>query len=144
MKSISWLALAAAALAPALAAAQEVTLRVVSAFPENQYYVKRTVEWTDKANKEGKGVLQMNFIGGPKAIPTFEIGNAVKTGVVDMALTTGAYYTNLMPEADALKLAEVSAAEQRRHGAHHLIHKIWQGKANKYSPARGVELTASP
>src|SRR3989449_2954936 len=123
MKPIIWLALAAAALAPALAAAQEVTLRVVSVFPENQYYVKRTVEWIDKANKEGKGVLQMNFIGGPKAIPTFEIGNAVKTGVVDMALTTGAYYTNLMPEADALKLAEVSAAEQRRNGAYDLINK---------------------
>src|SRR5207249_290908 len=141
MKSISWLALAAAALAPALAAAQEVTLRVVSAFPENQYYVKRTVEWIDKANKEGKGVLQMNFIGGPKAIPTFEIGNAVKTGVVDMALTTGAYYTNLMPEADALKLAEVSAAEQRRNGAYDPINQIWQEKANMYYLARVVEFT---
>src|SRR5439155_399320 len=141
MKPISWLALAAAALAPALAAAQEVTLRVVSAFPENQYYVKRTVEWIDKANKEGKGVLQMNFIGGPKAIPTFEVGNAVKTGVVDMALTTGAFYTNLMPEADALKLAEVSAAEQRRNGAHDLINQIWQEKANMYYLARVVEFT---
>src|SRR2546427_11741832 len=129
MKPIPWLALAAAALAPALASAQEVTLRVVSAFPENQYYVKRTVEWIDKANKEGKGVLQMNFIGGPKAIPTFEIGNAVKTGVVDMALTTGAYYTNLMPEADAPKLAQGSAAEQRPNGAPCLDNPIWAGKA---------------
>src|SRR2546421_212905 len=141
MKPMTWLALAAAALAPALAGAQEVTLRVVSAFPENQYYVKRTVEWIDKANKEGKGVLQMNFIGGPKAIPTFEVGNAVKTGVVDMALTTGAFYTNLMPEADALKLAEVSAAEQRRNGAHDLINQIWQEKANMYYLARVVEFT---
>src|SRR5229473_885095 len=141
MKPIIGLALAAAALAPALASAQEVTLRVVSAFPENQYYVKRTVEWIDKANKEGKGVLQMNFIGGPKAIPTFEVGNAVKTGVVDMALTTGAFYTNLMPEADALKLAEVSAAEQRRNGAHDLINQIWQEKANMYYLARVVEFT---
>src|SRR6266446_1868710 len=141
MKPIIGLALAAAALAPALASAQEVTLRVVSAFPENQYYVKRTVEWIDKANKEGKGVLQMNFIGGPKAIPTFEVGNAVKTGVVDMALTTGAFYTNLMPEADALKLAEVSAAEQRRNGAHTLINQIWQEKANMYYLARVVEFT---
>src|SRR5438445_8115288 len=141
MKPIIGLALAAAALAPALAAAQEVTLRVVSAFPENQYYVKRTVEWIDKANKEGKGVLQMNFIGGPKAILTFEVGNAVKTGVVDMALTTGAFYTNLMPEADALKLAEVSAAEQRRNGAHDLINQIWQEKANMYYLARVVEFT---
>src|SRR2546427_6750853 len=141
MKPISWLALAAAALAPALASGQEVTLRVVSAFPENQYYVKRTVEWIDKANKEGKGVLQMNFIGGPKAIPTFEIGNAVKTGVVDMALTTGADYTNLMPQADALKLPEGSPAEQRRNGAHDLINQIWQEKANMYYLARVVEFT---
>src|SRR2546422_9378258 len=97
MKPISWLALAAAALAPALAAAQEVTLRVVSAFPENQYYVKRTVEWIDKANKEGKGVLQMNFIGGPKGIPTFQGGNAGKNGGFHIARTTGADYTNPMP-----------------------------------------------
>src|SRR2546427_4515473 len=104
MKPIIGLALAAAALAPALAAAQEVTLRVVSAFPENQYYVKRTVEWIDKANKEGKGVLQMNFIGGPKAIPTFQVGNAVKTGVVDIAPNPGPFYTNLILAADARKL----------------------------------------
>src|SRR2546421_6021226 len=114
MKPMTWLALAAAALAPALAGAQEVTLRVVSAFPENQYYVKRTVEWIDKANKEGKGVLQMNFIGGPKAIPTFEIGNAGKNGVVDMAPTPGAYYTHPMPQADAPKPPQGSAAGQRR------------------------------
>jgi TRAP-type C4-dicarboxylate transport system substrate-binding protein len=144
MKNIDWLALGAAAGAavlPALAAAQEVTLRVVSAFPENQHYVKRTVEWMDKVNKEGKGVLQLNFIGGPKAIPTFEVGNAVKTGVVDISLSTGAFYTNLMPEADALKLAEVSAAEQRKNGAHALINKIWGEKANMVYLARVVEFT---
>src|SRR3977135_1145503 len=129
MKPIIWLALAAAALAPAPASAPAAQQRGVTSIHENQYYVKSTVEWIDKANKEGKGVLQMNFIGGPKAIPTFEVGNAVKTGVVDMALTTGAFYTNLMPEADALKLAEVSAADERPNGAHDLINQIWQEKA---------------
>ena len=128
-------------LLPALALAQEVTLRLVSAFPENQFYVKRTVEWIEKVNKEGKGVVHINFIGGPKAIPTFEVGNAVKTGVVDMALTTGAYYTNLMPEADALKLAEVPATEQRKNGAFELINKIWAEKANMAYLARVVDFT---
>ena len=143
MKRTSCFALAAliSGVAPLVAHGQEVTLRVVSAFPENQFYVKRTVEWMEKAGKEGKGVLQFNFIGGPKAIPTFEVGNAVKTGVVDMALTTGAFYTNLMPEADALKLAEVSAAEQRKNGAFELINKIWSEKANMYYLARVVEFT---
>src|SRR6266566_7672849 len=105
----------------ASAMAQEVTLRLVTAFPENSFYVSYLLKWVKSVNERGKGVLQINFIGGPRAIPTFEVGNAVKTGVVDMALTTGAFYTNLMPEADALKLAEVSAAEQRRNGAYDLI-----------------------
>jgi TRAP-type C4-dicarboxylate transport system substrate-binding protein len=131
----------AAVFVAAHAAAQETTLRLVSAFPENQFYVKRTTEWIADFNKDGKGVLQINFIGGPKAIPTFEVGNAVKTGVVDIALTTGAFYTNVMPEADALKLAELSAAEQRKNGATALINKIWQEKANMVYLARVVEFT---
>src|SRR5215218_6040761 len=135
------LCLALAALAPALAQAQEVTLRVVSAFPENQYYVKRTIEWMDKANKENKGTLQYNFIGGPKAIPTFEVGNAVKTGVVDMGFSTGAFYTNVMPEADILKLSETSAAEQRKNGGYDLINRIWAEKANMRYVAKVVEFT---
>ena len=141
MKPLIRLAALAAVAIPAFAAAQETTLRVVSAFPENQHYVKRTVEWMEKVNKDGKGVLQLNFIGGPKAIPTFEVGNAVKTGVVDIALSTGAFYTNVMPEADILKLSEVSAAEQRKNGAYTLINKIWQEKANMVYLARVVEFT---
>jgi TRAP-type transport system periplasmic protein len=133
--------LTAACLACGAASAQEATLRLVSAFPENQYYVKRTVDWIGKVNKEGKGVLRINFIGGPKAIPTFEVGNAVKTGVVDMAMTTGAYYTNLMPEADALKLTQIPATELRKTGANDYINRIWNEKANMYYLARIVDYT---
>ena len=86
----------------AAAGAQETTLRLVSAFAENGIYVQRLQPWIQKFNAEGKGVLQINFIGGPKAMPPFEVGNAVKTGVVDIALNTGAFYTNVMPEADIL------------------------------------------
>src|SRR5437868_9519739 len=135
------LPVALVALLPTLALAQEVTLRVVSAFPENQFYVKRTIEWVEKVNKEGKGTLQINFIGGPKAIPTFEVGNAVKTGVVDMGFSTGAFYTNVMPEADILKLSETSAAEQRANGGYDLINRIWAEKANMRYLAKVVEFT---
>jgi TRAP-type transport system periplasmic protein len=133
--------LAALALVSLAAQAQEVTLRVVSAFPENQFYVKRTIEWIEKVNKEGKGVLQLNFIGGPKAIPTFEVGKSVQSGVVDIGFTTGAFYTNVMPEADILKLSETSAAEQRKNGGYDLINKIWAEKANMRYLAKVVEFT---
>ena len=133
------LAVTTALLVPASASAQEITLRAVSAFPENSIYVTRFVKWIEQVNKEGKGTLQINFIGGPKAIPTFEMGNAVKTGVVDIGLSTGAFYTNLMPEADALKMAQVTVAEQRKNGAFELINEIWAKKANMYYLGRPIE-----
>ncbi len=126
-------------LAAAAAQAQEVTLRLVSAFPENVIYVQRLMPWINKVNAEGKGVLQINFLGGPKAIPTFEVGNAVKTGVVDMALSTGAFYTNVMPEADFLKLTQITVAEQRKNGAFDAINKVWNEKGNMQYLARMAE-----
>ena len=134
-------AVAGLALAPAIVAAQEVTLKLVSAFPENQFYVKRTTDWIADVNKDGKGVLQINFIGGPKAIPTFEVGKSVQSGVVDIGLSTGAFYTNVMPEADILKLSETSAAEQRKNGGYDLINRIWAEKANMRYLAKVVEFT---
>jgi len=121
------------------AAAQETTLRLVSAFAENGIYVQRLQPWVQKFNAEGKGVLQINFIGGPKAMPPFEVGNAVKTGVVDIALSTGAFYTNVMPEADFLKLTQVPVAEQRKNGAFDAINKVWNEKGNMQYLARMVE-----
>ena len=119
--------------------AQELTLRMVSAFAENSYYVTRLQEWIAKVNGEGKGVLQINFIGGPKAIPTFEVGNAVKTGVVDLGLATGGFYTNVMPESDFLKLTQIPIAEQRKNGAFAAINELWNKKANMAYLGRLVE-----
>jgi len=133
------LLVALAALFPALAPAQEVTLRLVSAFPENQFYVKRTVEWIEKLNKEGKGVLQINFIGGPKAIPTFEVGKAVQTGVVDIANTTGAFTTNVMPESDAWKLTERPMSELRKNGGYDYMAALYAQKMNAIFLARLVD-----
>jgi TRAP-type C4-dicarboxylate transport system substrate-binding protein len=135
----SALVLAIAAASSATVSAQEVTLRLVSAFAENGIYVQHLLPWISKVNAEGKGVLQINFIGGPKAIPTFEVGNAVKTGVVDIALNTGAFYTNVMPEADFLKLTQISVAEQRKNGAFDAINKVWNEKGNMQYLARTVE-----
>ena len=140
MKKTVWLA-AFLALAPLAVQAQETTLRVVSAFAENTQYVKNLMPFIQKVNAEGKGSLQLNFIGGPKAMPPFEVGNAVRTGVVDMAMTTGAFYTNIMPEADALKLTQIPATELRKNGAYELINKIWNEKANMQYLGRVIDFT---
>ena len=131
----------AAAAAPALALAQEATLRVVSAFAENTTYVKNLEGMIKALNASGKGTLQLNFIGGPKAMPPFEVGNAVRTGVVDIGMSTGAFYTSIMPEADALKLTQIPAPELRKNGAYDLINKIWNEKANMQYLGRVIDYT---
>ena len=137
MKRVAAIAVSIAFAAPA--AAQETTLRVVSAFPENSVYVKRLENWIERINGEGKGVLQLTFIGGPKAIPTFEVGKSVQGGVVDIGLATGAFYTNVFPEADALKLTEMPVAEQRKNGAFAYTNKVWNEKGNMQYLGRVVE-----
>jgi TRAP-type C4-dicarboxylate transport system substrate-binding protein len=141
MQKRHWLKATAALLVglSASAWAQETTLRLVSSFAENGIYVQRLQPWIAKFNAEGKGLLQINFIGGPKAMPSFEVGNAVKTGVVDMALNTGAFYTNVMPEADFLKLTQIPIAEQRKNGAYDAINRVWNEKGNMQYLGRVVE-----
>jgi TRAP-type C4-dicarboxylate transport system substrate-binding protein len=126
---------------PFAAAAQEVTLRVVSAFAENTTYVKNLEGMIKALNASGKGTLQLNFIGGPKAMPPFEVGNAVRTGVVDIGMSTGAFYTSIMPEADALKLTQMPGPELRKNGAVDLINKVWNEKANMQYLGRVIDYT---
>jgi TRAP-type transport system periplasmic protein len=142
MKNIKQRVVAAVLAAlPTLAAAQETTLRAVSAFAENTEYVRKLEGFIKQLNAEGKGSLQINFIGGPKAMPSFEVGNAVRTGVVDIGMSTGAFYTTIMPEADALKLTQLTALELRKNGAYDLINKIWNEKANMQYLGRVIDYT---
>jgi len=105
------------------AAAQEITLRAVSAFAEGTEFSRNFERFIEKVNADGKGSIRINYIGGPRAVPPFEVGNAVRTRVVDMANVTGAFYTNLMPEADGLKLNGKPMSEQRANGTWEFINQ---------------------
>ncbi|MGE4014635.1 MAG: TRAP transporter substrate-binding protein DctP, partial [Alphaproteobacteria bacterium] len=84
-------------------------------------------------NERGKGVLQINYLGGaPKTMDTFQVGNNTKSGIVDIASMTGAYYTNVLPEADALKLIELPVAEFRKTPGFEYIQKLHNEKMNVF------------
>lgn len=121
------------------ASAQEVTLKGISSFAEKTFYSRGFERFIDKVNADGKGVIQINYIGGPKAMPPFEVGNALKGGVVDIANVTGAFYTNLMPEADAWKLTEKSMAEIRKNGGFDYMARLYDQKLNAIFLARHID-----
>src|SRR5262245_4057358 len=116
--------------------AQEVTLRAVSAFAEGTQFSKNFERFVEKVNRDGKGVVQINYIGGPRAMPPFEVGNAVRTRVVDLANVTGAFYSNLIPESDAFKLLGKPMSEQRRNGTWDYLNELHNRKLNAWYLAR--------
>jgi len=118
------------------ASAQEVVLRAVTAFAEGTQFSKNFERFIEKVNADAKGVVRINYIGGPRAMPPFEVGNAVRTKVVDIANVTGAFYTNLMPEADGFKLISTPMSEQRKNGAWDFINTLHKQKLNSYYLAR--------
>jgi TRAP-type transport system periplasmic protein len=122
--------------AASTAAAQEVTLRAVSSFAEGTEFSKNFERFIEKVNADGKGVIKINYIGGPRAVPPFEVGNAVRTRVVDIANVTGAFYTNLMPEADGFKLNGKPMSEQRKNGTWDYINQLHNQKLGSQYLAR--------
>jgi TRAP-type C4-dicarboxylate transport system substrate-binding protein len=126
------LALVAAALSAGPTFAQEVTLRAISAFQEGTAFSKPFEDFVKKVNEDGKGVIRINFIGGPRAMPPLEVGNSVRSGVVDLANVTAAYYANLLPEGQALKMSTRPMSEIRKNGGWELLNKLHNEKVNAY------------
>tara|TARA_R110002072_G_scaffold1855_5_gene15558 strand:+ start:992 stop:1957 length:966 start_codon:yes stop_codon:yes gene_type:complete len=110
--------------------AQEVTLRGVSAFNLGTTFSREFEAFVEWINENGKGVVQIKIIGGPEAVPPFELGNAVQSGVVDIANNTSAFYPNLVPTGDAIHLAENTVQEQRENGCYDVIDRIHQEQMN--------------
>jgi len=129
MKTLALTAIAAC-LAAAPALAEEVTLRGVSAFAAGTTFSRPFEAFVAHVNETGKGVVQIDYVGGPEAVPPFELGNAVSNGVVDIANNTSAFYTNLVPTGDALHLATNTAQDQRANGCMAKIDAIHQEQMN--------------
>ena len=118
-------------------AAQEVTLRAVSAFQEGTYFSRNFERFVKRVNDEGKGVVQINYIGGPKAIPTFEQPNALRSGVIDLANTTAAYTASLVPEGLALNYTDKKMAELRKDGTLAYLNQLYLDKGLYYFAKTG-------
>ena len=124
-------ALAAATVAGG-AWAQEVTLKAASAFQEGTYFAQNFERFVKKVNEEGKGLVQINYIGGPKAIPAFEQGNALRSGVIDLSNNTTSFLAGIIPEGLALTYTNQSMAEMRKSGAFDYLNKIFMEKGMYY------------
>ena len=111
----AWVATVACFVAPAVSA--ETTLRVVTfSQPDRSYpsmvMIRRFIE---RVNKVGKGVLKLDYIGGPSVVPLRDQMNATSKGVVDMVMTFTIHQA-LVPEIGTVGMSEISPKEEREVG----------------------------
>ena len=114
------------------AVAQEATLNAVLFVPRNTTFGEIFVRFVEQANKDGKGLVQIKLIGGPDAIPTFEQGNAIRNGVVDMVSLAPTFYTNICPECDAQILAPQQTPQLRKTPFWTVLQKYTSQKVNAH------------
>jgi TRAP-type C4-dicarboxylate transport system substrate-binding protein len=88
--------------------------------------------------------LKINLIGGPEAVKITDQVHAAQTGMVDIVHTTNAYYVSLLPEADAMKLSQLTPWEERASGAWAYYNDLHEKKLGLYFLGRiGTDLPFS-
>lgn len=110
-------AVAAALLGAANSALAETKLRAVTFAQPNQSYPSMVMyrRFIDRVNKAGKGLVQIDYIGGRSVIPVRDQMNATSKGIADMVMTFTIHQA-IVPEIGSVGMSEISPAEEREVG----------------------------
>jgi len=113
---------------------QKHVLKAVTAWPSTVLESTNFLEFVDIVNSNAEekypGELEIQYIGGPEAIPMPDQAEAVRTGTVDMLFTTTSYYTGLVPEAEVAKLTPFHPWEERDQGFNKFFNELHESKMN--------------
>lgn len=114
---------------PALGA--EVTLRAFSSLVKNNPLTVSFLEnFVKPVNKTCKGVIQINYVGGPEIVPPRNSGKAIASGEFDMLNGPTSYYIGTMPEGYAMLASNVPIEELHKNGGYALLDSIYQKRVN--------------
>jgi len=99
------------------AVAEETTLTLVSSWNRQQNFTTLFMKYVETVNEVGKGVVQIDFRGGPEVIPQRQLFYALRRGVIDMAFGGITYNRGVLPEGDAIFASTITPMDARANGA---------------------------
>lgn len=112
------------------ARAEEKTLKVVTGTPVNLVWNNPLRDFIAAVNARGKGVVQVDLIGGPEAVPGAEQFRALSTGVIDMHFGPNQYFQGDIPASQAFNASNRSAMDLRADGAWDVINSYYNPQGN--------------
>jgi len=120
------------------AADMPLKFKAVTFSPVNHSIVAGFRIFVDKVNEKFKNYINIQLIGGPEVTPPFQLHEAVRSGVIDMCLTSCAYYPSLLwvgqtamfSNKDFREIAKTNYFEVM-HELHKKVGLIWLGGATQ-------------
>lgn len=129
-----WLALPCAV----QSAEKAIELKVVSAWAQNNKMNNAFWMLQKKVKEASKGRLLLVWGGGPEAIPSFQLVEALRNGVVDVAWTAHTYNVAQLPVVEGAKLSRMAPWDERKSGVSDFYRNIYQNKLNAYYLGKGT------
>ncbi|WP_118134618.1 TRAP transporter substrate-binding protein DctP [Oceanicella sp. SM1341] len=105
------------------ASAEEVTLRAAVFTATNTTWGAPFKIFADHVNEVGAGEVKIDIVG-PEALPATEQPNALRDGLIDIAVTVPGHYKQIVPEANAQDLSDMTLEEQRASGGYALLQDV--------------------
>jgi len=111
------------------ASAEEVVLKAQTALPKHHDLAKSFISsFVEPLNAQGKGVVRVDYLGGPEINPPDKAASAVQRGAIDLLHTPAAYHAGLVPQGNTMMATNLSVAEYRANGAFDLLAPNWEKK----------------
>ena len=139
----SAIAVAAAAVISTSPVVAETTLTTVTALQQTNILAKSYLKtFVGVVNAQGKGNVQMKYLGGQEVVPPRKAASALKRGQFDVLSAPTAYYIGTVPEGYGLLAANKGPRALRANGGFALLQKIYAEKAGAHLLAWGENMTS--
>jgi TRAP-type C4-dicarboxylate transport system substrate-binding protein len=113
------------------AGADEAVLKVQTALPKTHDLSTSFISsFVEKINVAGKGVVRVEYLGGPEINPPDKAASAVERGAIDMLHTPAAYHAGQVPQGASLMATNLDVDEYRKNGAFAALEPNWEKKLN--------------
>jgi len=102
-----------------LSAAAQTEIKAISFVPKDHKLCAMIPVWIDRVNTALKGTVKITWVGGPEVVSAFNQPEAVRKGIFQLGFMPGAYYSSLLPEADAMAMSRLDFKQERVKGGLH-------------------------
>ena len=108
---------------------EEITLKLVSAWPPPFWGNTKLKEYVDRVNKQGAGKIKINFLGGSEIASMMENVKMTSQGTFDLVFNAPTFYAGLVPEGLCTMFVVASPAKLRQIGYLRLQDQIHRERA---------------